>query len=144
MQEIFRDLKGQIMEIKIKNCNSIDEASVHIEERKLNIKYGTNGTGKSTIARALVFHSAKSPELKSLLPFKYRGTKDEDKHLPAVEGADSIQSVEVFDEAFINQFVFKEDDIIENSFEIFIKTKEYDARMGEIEKDLSEIKATFA
>ena len=46
---------GQV--IKILNCNCIDEAEIEIEEGTLNIKYGSNGTGKSTISKAI---SAKS------------------------------------------------------------------------------------
>ena len=41
------------MEIIINNCNNIKEAKINIEENKLNIKYGLNGTGKSTIASAI-------------------------------------------------------------------------------------------
>ena len=41
------------MEINIKNCNNIKEASISVEKNSLNIKYGMNGTGKSTIAKAI-------------------------------------------------------------------------------------------
>jgi len=38
----------------LKDCNNIDSASIKIEEGKLNIKYAVNGTGKSTIVKALI------------------------------------------------------------------------------------------
>ena len=41
------------MLLEIKNCNNIDKASIEIETGKLNIKYAINGTGKSTIAKAI-------------------------------------------------------------------------------------------
>ena len=41
------------MRIQIENCNVIDSGSIDIEPRKLNIKYAINGTGKSTIAKAI-------------------------------------------------------------------------------------------
>lgn len=41
------------MNIKIKNCNNIKEANISVEKDMLNIKYGMNGTGKSTIAKAV-------------------------------------------------------------------------------------------
>ncbi len=132
------------MEVTIKNCNSIDEAKIKIVENKLNIKYGINGTGKSTIAKALIHNTTDPSLLISLLPFKHRGGDNENKFQPHVEGAESIQSIEIFNEDFINQFIFKEDDLVENSFEIFIKTKEYDIRMVEVERNLEELRTTFS
>lgn len=41
------------MDIEIANCNNIDTGTLHIAPNKLNIKYATNGTGKSTVAKAL-------------------------------------------------------------------------------------------
>ena len=35
------------------NCNNIDEGRINILEGALNIKYAVNGTGKSTISKAL-------------------------------------------------------------------------------------------
>ena len=42
------------MNVVIENCRSIDNASISIEPGKLNVKFAPNGTGKSTIAKALV------------------------------------------------------------------------------------------
>lgn len=41
------------MLIKLQNCNNIDEGEINIELNKLNIKYAINGTGKSTIVKAI-------------------------------------------------------------------------------------------
>lgn len=41
------------MNITIKSCNNIKEGKISVEKNKLNIKYGINGTGKSTIASAI-------------------------------------------------------------------------------------------
>ena len=60
------------MNIVIKNCNNIDEAHISLEPSCLNIKYGANGTGKSTIAQAISLRAAAEPNLSVLLPFKYR------------------------------------------------------------------------
>ena len=40
--------------IRVKNCNCISDATIEIVEKSLNIKYGSNGTGKSTIVHALL------------------------------------------------------------------------------------------
>ena len=43
------------MNISIANCNNIEHGTVAIEENRLNIKYAINGTGKSTIAKAIEY-----------------------------------------------------------------------------------------
>ena len=52
--------------IEIENCNSIEKATITISEGALNIKYGPNGLGKSTIARAIVAAVANNQSLQKL------------------------------------------------------------------------------
>ena len=60
------------MRIQIENCNVIDSGSIDIEPHKLNIKYAINGTGKSTIAKAIQAKVTGNEDgLKQLLPFQY-------------------------------------------------------------------------
>lgn len=73
------------MNIEIKNCNNIDDASIQIEANRLNIKYAMNGTGKSTIARAIELQSKDNDSLRELTPFKYLESKD-DLAKPTVNG----------------------------------------------------------
>ena len=127
--------------IKISNCNSIDEANIQIEKDRLNIKYGPNGLGKSTIAKAIVGQILDDGSLPSLLPFKLRKAKGHEG--PAVLGVDDLQSALVFDEDYVNQFAFQQDEVVKNSFEIFIKTPEYDATMKEIATSFEGIKKAF-
>lgn len=42
------------LKITIENCNSIDLADIILLNGSLNIKYGPNGIGKSTIAKAMM------------------------------------------------------------------------------------------
>lgn len=130
------------MEVFIKNCNSIDEANIHIEEGILNIKFGVNGTGKSTIASAIRLKCTNEADLKELTPFKLQEINP-DSIKPEVSGIDAISSVAVFNESYINQFVFKKDELISNSFEIFIKNEDYNEKIEEIERIVSSIKETF-
>jgi Fe-S cluster assembly ATPase SufC len=59
--------------VKIENCNSIDCADIIIKKGGLNIKYGPNGLGKSSIARAIVSQARNDGTLQELVPFKCRG-----------------------------------------------------------------------
>lgn len=60
-------------EVVIENCNSIDIANIVIKKECLNIKFGPNGLGKSTIAKAIVSHARNDGALAELVPFKNRG-----------------------------------------------------------------------
>jgi ABC-type Mn2+/Zn2+ transport system ATPase subunit len=128
--------------VTIKNCNSIDHAEICIVRGGLNIKYGPNGLGKSTIAKAIVSHIRGDGKLNDLIPFKSRGKAGTES--PKVEGIDGLTSALVFDEEYVNQFVFQQDEVIKNSFDIFIKTPDYVATMAEIEGLFAGIKKAFA
>lgn len=129
------------MNIRIQNCNSIDDAEITIEQNKLNIRYGVNGTGKSTIAKCLAL-AAKKDDLNVLCPFKHRSSEDAATK-PLIQGGDSISSVLVFNEEYVNQFIFQQDEIIANSFNIFVRTPEYEAHLTTIEGHIKGIKDSF-
>ena len=133
---------GNVSEISFQNCNSIDSGGVQLHHGKLNIKYGPNGTGKSTIARALQLNAKGGDALHQLTPFKFRG--DKNAPTPTVSGAEGIQSVLVFDEGYVSQFTFQSDEVLKDSFEIFINTPEYRQGLLEIEALFKELTETFA
>ncbi|MBS1186620.1 MAG: hypothetical protein H6R04_638 [Burkholderiaceae bacterium] len=127
--------------IAIENCNSIEKAEITISKGALNIKYGPNGLGKSTIARAIVASIANDGSLQNLKPFKYRSIAGQ--HEPVVSGAEDIGSVLVFDDSYVSQFAFQRDEVLKNSFDIFIKTETFKAAMLDIEGLLAGIKSAF-
>ena len=131
------------MELKIKNCNSINEASISIFDGVLNIKYGVNGVGKSTIAKAIQLSVSNDSQLNELTPFKLV-ENNPDNTFPEIIGAEGVSSVSVFNDTYINKFVFKQDELIQNSFEIFIKNEEYINKITEIENITSDIKNAFS
>lgn len=116
--------------VVIKNCNNIKETSIIIEEGNLNIKFAINGTGKSTIAKALL---KKDEDLSLLKPFG----KEE---MPYVECNPNIDNVELFDSDFVNKVVFNGSNVIENAFEVFIKSDKYDEQRNNINSLLHELK----
>jgi len=129
-------------EISIENCNSIDTANISVKKGSLNIKFGPNGLGKSTIAKAIVSQARNDGTLAELIPFKSRGKAGAAQ--PKVDGIDGISSALVFDEAYVNLFAFQQDEVVKNSFDIFIKTPEYDTAMTDIEKLFDGIKKAFS
>lgn len=127
--------------ITITDCNSITEAQIVLRRESLNIKYGPNGIGKSTIARALVLNAQGADSLQDLLPFKYRQSRS--GVVPAVVGAEEIKNVLIFDEDYVSQFVFQPDEVVKNSFEIFVNTPEYQKGIEELESIFEGLKALF-
>lgn len=131
------------MHIQITNCNNIDSGTIELKEGRLNIKYAINGTGKSTLAKAIEL--CKSPEkLKILTPYKYIAENPlMDEHQPSVECSLEINKVSIFNEESVNQYTFLPDDLLANSFEILIKTADYESRMRNIQLLIQDIQNTF-
>lgn len=130
--------------IEIKNCNNIDSACISLDEHKLNIKFAPNGTGKSTIAKAVVI-GAKGEQnlLNELIPFKLRKDNPENKQ-PEVKGADALKNILCFNEEYVSQFVYKPDELLSNSFDIFIRTDTYKQREQEVADLVCNIKQLFS
>lgn len=140
-QQTERPTQSSEYAITIADCNSITEAQITLRRGALNIKYGPNGIGKSTIANALVLSARGEDGLQDLLPFKYR--QGDNGKSPSVVGADEIKDVLVFNEDYVSQFVFQPDEVVRNSFEIFIKTPEYQAGIDELEAIFEGLKKVF-
>lgn len=137
------------MLVKLEKCNNIESGSVELVEQTLNLKYAVNGSGKTTVARAILASirerlGVEPNALAALTPFKYR--KDASGK-PEVTGTETIQAVRVFDENYINEFVFQADELLKGSFDIFIKGDAYlqgmeaiDTHVATMQKALSEDK----
>ncbi|MDD3028179.1 MAG: hypothetical protein PHI41_09060 [Erysipelotrichaceae bacterium] len=104
------------MEIQFKNIGVIDNGKISIESNYLNVKYGINGSGKSTIAKSIEQYVNK----KSLHKLKKYGSEFD----PEVSCKNDIASILTFNQNYVENFLFKED-IVNNTFEILINTDEY-------------------
>lgn len=130
------------MEISLFNCNNIISGSLSITENALNVKYAINGTGKSTIAKAIDLSCNSESDLAFLTPYQFIEDGDEE-HKPNVSGNESISNVMIFNEDYIRQYVYQKDDLIKNSFEIFVRTPDYDRHMEQIQLLLQEMNKAF-
>lgn len=122
--------------IKILNCNCIDEAEIEIEEGALNIKYGSNGTGKSTLSKA-IFAMARNDKdlLNELKPY---GKSDS----PDVQNF-TYKKVRVFDESYVNSYLFQEKSFLENSYRVFLRSDECDKLALQITELLQALQGVF-
>ena len=121
----------------ISNCNNIDSGHIAIEKNKLNIKYGINGVGKSTLALALESYCKQKP-LDFLKPF---GAGENDK--PNISLNEPLDAVIVFNEDYVNNIVFQESSVIDNAFDVFIKTPDYDERRASLDSRLKALKVNI-
>ena len=130
------------MKIEIKNCNNVHEGVVTICPDTLNIKYALNGTGKSTLVSAIVAGvNNDSAKLKKLTPFSEIATKGSNG--PMVSGCEGIKSVKVFNEEYVDSYLFTKDDLLKDSFQVLIKTENYKKQEDEIREKLKMIKTAF-
>lgn len=114
-------MKNEITEITIKNCNNVSEARIKVNKNCLNLKFAPNGTGKSTIARATLL-AGNDQSLSELHSYGIEGE-------PSLISDRPLGKVLIFDEDFVNNIVFRDNEVIEKSFEIFIKTPSYDEQL---------------
>ena len=84
------------IQIKVKHCNNIDLAVISLKKQKLNIKFAPNGTGKSTIAKAVLYGlKGESTLLSELMPFKLRNENPESKR-PEVMVTEDLKNIMFF------------------------------------------------
>lgn len=104
------------MEIKVENLGVITEGKIELEKNVVNVKYGINGSGKSTVSKGIELF-VKNEDLNDLRTY---GSEIE----PTVFISEDISNVIVFNQDYVKNYLFK-DDLANNSFEIMINTDEY-------------------
>lgn len=128
------------MELHISYCNSFDSAKLELVEGKLNIVLGHNGTGKSTIAKAIQLGlGGNQGRLDELTPFKLRENNPL-QLAPSVSCSPPISTVMCFSEEYVEQIVFRPDELVANSFDVFIRSPRYREIEAEINLILGSIR----
>lgn len=125
------------MLIHIENCNNIKSANICIEEKNMNIFFGRNGSGKSTIARAISLIS-QGQKLDMLRPY---GLKEKGNE-PIVSGISS-EKIMVFDDEYVKQYVYQKDTVIQNAFDVLLRTPEYDAAKLAVDAELQNLRTVI-
>lgn len=121
--------------ITIKNCNNIASGEITINDCRLNILFGCNGTGKSTIARVIDLAS-KGKALSELAPYGRLSTTVS----PSIEGLEP-GVVAVFDDKYVSQYVFQPDSLIQNAFEILVRSEEFDNAKKNIDAAMAKVRS---
>ena len=123
--------------VVIENCNNIKKCNISIFENKLNIKYAINGTGKSTIAKAVKLYADALP-LDPLKPYEFIAKKEKVLK-PLVENL-PFANVAVFNEDYLKQYVYQKTDLLKNTFEVMINSDQYTQLKEKIDLQMADIK----
>ncbi len=129
------------MKLVINNCSNIEEAIIEIDDSKLNIKYGNNGIGKSTIAKAILYGQSGSLDLQRLLTPLKKGIDVGVK--PSIGGLEKIKNPLIFNEDYVNKFLFRPDELVANSFDIFIRSTKYTNAVNKINNFIEGLRKVF-
>lgn len=132
--------------IELSNCRniaSVADGSIKITRNRLNVFYGKNGTGKTTLCKAIRYLAGdESCSLESLESFDYRETNDPSLK-PSVKSSREIKELCVFDDDWIRDHCFAASTIHENAFELYVRNdsvrkleKERKQKIGRLRKAL--------
>ena len=124
--------------IHLENCNCIKKADIKIQEGTLNIKYGLNGTGKSTISKAILLKAQGDEEkIKSLRP--YLANDSEKTTVSELK----FNKVMVFNEEYVNSYLFDDKSFLGNSFKVFLRSDECEELSKNIANMLEKLQGIF-
>lgn len=122
------------MNFKISNVCNINDANISIVKNELNIKYGNNGIGKTSMAKAIDL-TIKGKSLDELVRF------GSDKK-PSVEFDNKPTSCIVFDGNYVDNYLYENDDLLNDTYNLIVKTKDFDERINEINNLLEKLKVS--
>jgi len=119
------------MNVKFQNCGNIKTAQLELAKGKINIKFGLNGIGKTTLGKCLdASIASKQDTLYRYIPY---GSSDNPEVFQK-----GLNSSLYFDDEYVENYLFQED-LINKSFEIVVKTPDYDKRISEIHKSFVDL-----
>lgn len=133
-------------EISIKNCRnikSISPNSICISKNSLNVFYGNNGTGKSTLVQALSYiYEPTDENKKKLESFEYRSNHDP-RSAPNTECGGKIKHLLVFNDEWINAHCFTKSGIHENAFKLYVLNGEVRKFEKQRQQELGRLRKTL-
>ena len=116
--------------VNCRNIASVDGGSILIKKNALNVFYGKNGTGKTTLAKALEYiHEPTDAGKADLSSFKYLEAGDA-ADAPKATCKTRIKNILVFNEEWVGRHCFDRSTVHQNAFELYVR----DADVKKLEK----------
>lgn len=124
------------------NIGLLEKASLDVNLNCLNIKYGSNGIGKTTIIKALKckygvegsnedFDS--SDYLNSIVSLNNSNKK------PVVSPDGAVHSTLVYDRHYFSMLFKNESDVLNDTYRLVVKSKEYEKALNQLRSGISSI-----
>lgn len=125
------------MEIELENVGAIKKGTITFDDNKINIIYGSNGIGKTTILAALqaklndAFDNGSSP----FVPFFNKSAQ------PKITLNNcSISSILTFNRNYVDLYLYNSEDIANNSYSLMAKTQNYDNQIQTINQQIADVR----
>ena len=140
--ERFGPMGKNDYEIMLKNCRNIvdiDGGSILVKKNALNVFYGRNGVGKTTLVRALRYICSGADEAKTALASYRYLESDDSSDEPNVTCATRLRKLLVFDDEWVNTHCFDKSTLHRNAFELYVRDgeirkleKQRDGKLGHL------------
>lgn len=116
--------------VNCRNISSVDGGSISIKKNTLNVYYGKNGTGKTTLGKVLEYiHDPTDEKKADLFSFEYLESGDA-ADAPDATCKTRIKSMLVFNEEWVARHCFDKSTVHQNAFELYVR----DADIKKLEK----------
>ena len=120
--------------IELKNVGCIKEGKVTVHENQLNIKFGPNGIGKTTIIKALRHKINGEQDLKRVIT-SFSNPEIE----PSCEITKEIKNLAVYDKAYFDKLFTKREDLLNDTYQFAMKDETYDKEVERINASLKKV-----
>lgn len=124
------------MKITLKNVASITKGTIQIDEGKINVLYGANGIGKTTLIKALQAKIEKTfdQNQEKFKPLFNLGVIPE----VSLDECD-FSDVLIFNRDYVDNYLYKED-LANNSYALITKTPNFESQIRLINEFLNKVK----
>lgn len=133
-------------DINLKNCRNVkgvDGDSVLIKKNTLNVFYGKNGTGKTTLSKALEYLYEKTDAKKfALSSYQYLMSGNASDE-PDLTCKPRIKNLLVFNDEWVDAHCFSKSTVHQNAFELYVRDAEVKKLEKQRQKKLSQLTAVL-
>lgn len=127
------------MNYVFEKIGNLEKANISIEKEKVNVKYGFNGIGKTTLVKSIKYIFGTQEEknvLNRLLISQKTGAQ---YILPESIMKSDFNSLMVYDRQYFDK-LFKQTDLLNNTFELLIDSQDYSNLREPIVKNIEKLK----